>query len=374
MSLSIDEMKGNIWMTLWEYNTQRQQPQCTSFENFSECFDEVVDAMDALGVLYERSLELLEKKEPQGRYAIETTYPQLCSNWAHYIQPNNLVHIWNIVAQQLQFPEGMVNYEIAGRWITVDPKKYYLHYSPRVELPTQQRLPEFLFLQEWYMMYSGYENLLRLRSKRVAERMSAWQARWREHNILRECPTANGMWDYLNSTFPVVVARCTELCETVDWRSNTFQDPHLELEIAKTRVYGHLSIGSVRDRLRLQSFSRDDMHWAIRLLAMEHVGATEAILNYVGLNYALATERKVEMVYGRFGEQNCYMLEVDGRVYNFGHRNNRPAKDMQITHRYDVVERLRADLHRKSNSLHASTLANVHYSVSQFFGIPLEKA
>ena len=365
MSVNVDTMKAHMWQTLWNYNDQRKEPQCSSFEDFSDCFGQILQAMDTLRLLHERYEGTNPNLGLKSEYAIETTYEQLASNWDQMINRPNLVHIWNIIVQTLRIPEAVINYHIKGQWITVTPEQFYLHQR---NFPTTLRFAEYMFLQEWYEQYGGYEEKLRVLSDVVGKRLTEWVWRWQASNIISGCPTDQGVRAYLDAVFPVLVDRCVALEDDPAWKNNTFRDHGMEYEIADSRIYSHLMQSTVRDRLGLQKLDRTQLHWAVRLLALEHVGAAENLLYYVGLNYSIQTGKPVEVVFGRWGERDLYMLLIEGKLYSFGQRVGRHASEMEIKHRYNAKDALNSNVFHNRNH-HASTLGNVHYSIDWFFGI-----
>lgn len=370
MSTAINEMKSHLWQTLWLYNEQTKRTQCSSFEDFSDCFDEALGAMDVLKVLSERLPGRLSSQDLKANYAVETTYNQVASNWAEKIEGHNLAHIWNAIVYTLQFRLAMVNYPPTGGWVTVNPQQFFTNPHNYVDAEQSSlRLTEHMFVSEWYIQYVQYENQLRLQTQVLVERVTHWRNRWLTHSVIRDCDVSQGMSKYLEQVFPIIVARCTALDGTQEWDGNTFRDSQLEDEIARSRVYAHLSTSGVRDRLSLQKFDYKQLHWALRLLAMEYVGATENVLYYIGVNYALRTGKQVEMVFGTWGTTSTYMLLVDGKLYSFGQRG-RDHKDMQIKHRWELTTELRQSLLDTRHHSRGSVLANVHYNTEWFFGIP----
>lgn len=371
MSTTVKEMKAHLWQVLWHYNEQCKRTQCSSFEDFSDCFDEVVEALDVLKVLSERITGKLSTHDLKANYATQTTYLQLLSNWAGKIEHHHLAHIWNALVTTVHFSLAMVNYPPSGQNVTVNPQQFF--DNPQRYVDDEQSslsMAEHLFIARWYEQYTGCEQELRLLSTALKERFASWKDKWLEHSILRDCDVTGGVRKYLEEAFPVVVARCTALDGTLAWDRATFVCHQLEEDIARSRVYSHLSVGSVRDRLSLQKFSRPELHWALRLLAMEYVAATDNLLYHVGLDYALRTGKLVEIVFGRFDTQDGYLLCVEDRLYSFGQRVGRDVSEMEVRHRWDVVERLNQRLAGNRAGAPNSVLSNVHYNTEWFFGIP----
>lgn len=364
------EMKAHLWQTLWNYNDRRAQPQCSSFEDFSDCVAQILVEFDELDLLFRAPTSPMLERERKAVQAVERSYRQLVTDWAERIHETNLVHIWNIIAGTIRFPGASLPYETKGLWVTVNPQKFYLQnrYHGSSE-QTNLRLAEHMFLDEWYRMYSNYETALRFQSCRVKKELERISNDWLAMSILRPVKTDGSVREYLESAFPVIVARCAELEKTAAWSSASYRDVGLEDEIADSRIYSHMGNSKVRDNLSLQKFNYEELHWAMRLLALEYVGRAENLLYHVGLDFQLRTGRKVEMVFGDLGGRDTYMLRIDDKLYNFGARVGIPAREMTVRHCWGMLDTLAQDIMGSNHYSRSSILANVHYDARWFFGI-----